>query len=161
MSSSRENLENPGIFVRIRHEGVFEVQWMDGHQLIELAETEAQTDEEELMNHLEKKHVDNYHRVIYDPWGRLEDIAVLRSLTLYEAVHYLGRQAKICAFLRPKAQAVRFLHGLETGEDSTEQHAATVINRYLYRFDEHPMERLSQSGIYRLLEEQLLSITTE
>ena len=161
MSSSRENLENPGIFVRIRYDGTFEVQWMDGHQLIELAETEARTDGEKLTDHLEKKYVDSYHREIYDPWGQLEDIAVLRSLTLHEAVHYLGRQAKICAFLRPKAQAVRFLHGLEMGEDAAERRAATVVGQYLYRFDEHPMERLSRSGIYRLLEEQLLSITTE
>ena len=161
MSSSRENLENPGVFVRICEEGVFEVQWMDGHQLVELAEAEARVDDAPLTHHLEKKHVDSYHREIYDPWGRLEDIAVLRRLTLYEAVHYLGRHAKVCAFLRPKAQAVRFLQGLELGEDPTEHRAATVIGQNLHRFDEHPMEKLSRSGIYRLLEEQLLSITTE
>jgi hypothetical protein len=36
-----------------------------------------------------------------------------------------------------------------------------VIEQYLYRFDESAMEKLSKSGIYRLLEEQLMSITTE
>ena len=161
MSSNRENLANPGIFVRILEEDKFEVRWIDGHQLIELAETESRADDGELTGHLEQKHVDNYHREIYDTWGRLEEIAVLRSLTLHEAVHFLGRLAKVCAFLRPKAQAVRFIHGLEMSEDVTEHRAAAVIGRYLCRFDEQPMERLSQSGIYRLLEEQLLSITTE
>ena len=161
MPSSRENLENPGIFVRTREEGTFEVTWMDGHQLIELAESEARADDEPITNHLEKQHVDNYHREIYDQFGRLEEITVLRRLTLHEAVHYLGRNAAICAFLRPKEQAIRFLRGLEKSKNPTEQRAATVIDQYLYRFDDRPEDKLSQSGIYRLLEEQLLTITTE
>jgi len=161
MSSNRENLENPGIFVRIRSRDEFEVLWLDGHELIRLAETEERSDGDAILEHLEKKHVDNYHREIYDPWGRLEEVAVLRRITLYEAVHYLGRNAKVCAFLRPREQAIRFLRGLERSKDPTEHRAASVLGQYLQRFDDHPMEKLSRSGIYRLLEEQLLSITTE
>ena len=161
MSSNRENLANPGIFVRIHGEGEFEVNWLDGHELIQLAETEERSSDDTIVKHLENRHVDNYHREIYDPWGRLEDVAVLRRLTLHEAVHYLGRHAKICAFLRPKEQAIRFLHGLEKSKDVVEHRAASVICQYLRHFDDRPMEKLSQSGIYRLLEEQLLNITTE
>ncbi len=161
MAPNRENLENPGIFVRILEGEECEVHWLDGHELIELAESEEQSSGELIVNHLESKHVENYRREIYDPWGRLEDVAVLRRLTLHEAVHYLGRNSRICAFLRPKEQAVRFVHGLEKSKDPAEHHAAAMIRKYLQRFDEHPMEKLSQSGIYRLLEEQLLSITTE
>ena len=161
MPTNKENLENPGIFVRVRDEGKFDVHWLDGHELIELAEIEERDSGEPLTDHLEKHHVDNYHREIYDQWGRLEEVAVLRRLTLHEAVHYLGRNAKICAFLRPKEQATRFLHGLEKSENATELKAAVVVDQYLHRFDELPMKKLSQSGIYRLLEEQLLNITTE
>ena len=161
MSSNRENLENPGIFVRIRDGFEFEVLWLDGHELIQLAETEERSDGDAILEYLAKKHVDNYHREIYDPWGRLEDVAVLRSITLHEAVHYLGRHARICAFLRPQEQAIRFLHGLEKSNDPTEHRAAAVLGQNLHRFNDLPTEKLSQSGIYRLLEEQLLSITTE
>ncbi len=161
MSTSRENLDNPGIFVRIRDKEGFEVHWLDGHQLIEMAEEEERSSSDPITNHLERKHVDNYVREIYSPWGQLEDVAVLRRLTLHEAVHYLGREARICAFLRPKEQAIRFLRGLEKSKDPTEHRAASVICQYLNRFDEYPESELTKSGIYRLLEEQLLNITTE
>jgi hypothetical protein len=161
MTTNQENLENPGIFVRIRGADEYEVLWMDGNQLIELATTEERSGGDPITDHLEKKHIDNYSREIYDPLGRLEDVMVLRRLTLRESVHYLGRNVKICAFLRPKEQAARFILGLKKSKDVAEQRAAVVIEQYLYRFDESAMEKLSQSGIYRLLEEQLMSITTE
>ena len=37
MSTNRENLENPGIFVRILDDEAYQVRWADGQSLIETA----------------------------------------------------------------------------------------------------------------------------
>ena len=95
----------------------------------------------------------------YDVWGNKTATLTLRSITLREAVHFLGRNAKICAFLRPKAQALRFINALEKGGSLVELKAATEIKRLLPRFEKIDeilfVERLSD-----YLEEQLLNITS-
>jgi hypothetical protein len=96
---------------------------------------------------------------MYSPWGEFEGVVVLRSLTLYEAVHYLGRNARVCAFLRPKMQAIRFIEGLQKGKDCTEHRVAKEISQYLDRFDEDSGIQTSKSGLYRIMEEQLLNIS--
>jgi hypothetical protein len=156
-----ENPNNPGIFVRIFDEDDYEVNWFNGHEIIELANEEESNGGETITNYLERKHhIDSYIREIYSPWGEFEGVAVLRNLTLYEAVHYLGRNAKICAFLRPKIQAVRFIEGLRKGKGPTEHIVAEEIQQFLCHFDQTPEIQISKSGFYRQLEEQLLNITT-
>ncbi|MDR3199320.1 MAG: hypothetical protein LBU34_15740 [Planctomycetaceae bacterium] len=159
MATQKENLNNPGIFVRIFDDDDYEVRWLNGHEIIEVANGEELGGGERITAYLERKHVDSYVREMYSPWGEFEGVVVLRRLTLYEAVHYLGREARICAFLRPKMQAVRFIEGLQKGKDSTEHQVAEEIKRCLTYFDEDPEIQTSKAGFYRMMEEQLLNIS--
>lgn len=159
MTSHNENHNNPGIFVRIFGPDDFEVMWQDGHGIIEMASNEESATGDPIMGHLEEN-ADSYVREMYSPWGEFEGVAVLRRLTLHESVHYLGRKARLCAFLRPKVQAMRFIQGLEKSKDTTDHKVAAMMRQYLYRFDETLEERMTQSGIYRIMEEQLLNITS-
>ena len=161
MTSNKENHENPGLFVRIFDEDDFEVLWLDGHAIIEMAGNEESLGGEPISEYLERKHVDSFAREMYSPRGEFEGVAVLRRLTLHEAVHYLGRQAKICAFLRPKIQAERFIQGLEKEGRYTENRVADEMRFYLQRFDEEPEVRMTQTSLYRMMESQLLNITTK
>lgn len=159
MTSNYENHDNPGIFVRIFDDRHFEILWMDGHGLIEMANQEEVTSSDSIASYLSEKDIaDGYARDIYSPWGEYEGVAVLRRLTLYESVHYLGRQAKVCAFLRPKIQAERFIIGLEKGKDPVGHEAAKAMRQYLHCFDDYPQQKLSQENLHRMMEEQLLNI---
>lgn len=159
MTSNYENHNNPGIFVRIFDDRRFEVLWMDGNGLIEMANQEEETSNDSITNYLSEKDVaDGYVREIYSPWGEYEGVAVLRRLTLYESVHYLGRHAKVCAFLRPRIQAERFIIGLEKGKDAIGHEAANAMRQYLHYFDEYPLQKVSQENLQRMMEEQLLNI---
>lgn len=159
MKTNCENHDNPGIFVRIFDTEHFEVFWLDGHALIEMAHQEEQDSDDSVSMFLSRKEAaDTYAREMYSPWGEYEGVTVLRQLTLHESVHYLGRHAKVCAFLRPKEQAVRFIHGLELGKNPAGHKAAATMRKYLHRFDDLPQERLSQEALQRMMEEQLLNI---
>ncbi len=160
MTSHNENHDNPGIFVRLFDSNAYEVLWLDGHGVIEMATSEESFTGDRITDYLSQQNVESYARDIYSPWGEFEGVAVLRRLTLHESVHYLGRGARICAFLRPKIQAVRFIQGLEKGTNPIEHQIAAEVRIYLHRFDETETDRTTQSGIFRMLEEQLLSITT-
>jgi hypothetical protein len=159
MTSQKENLSNPGIFVRIFDDDDYEVRWLTGHEIIEMANEEELHGGERITEYLERKHVDSYVREMYSPWGEFEGVVVLRSLTLYEAVHYLGRDARVCAFLRPKMQAIRFIEGLQKGKNCTEHQVAEEILQYLDRFDDDSGIQISKSGLYRIMEDQLLNIS--
>lgn len=161
MTSNKENLGNPGIFVRIFDEDEFEVLWMDGDAIIEMACNEADFDGESITAYMEQRHVDNFAREMYSPHGQFEGVAVLRRLTLHEAVHYLGRNAEVCAFLRPKVQATRFIKGLENSKNLLARQVAAEIGHYLDRFDEEPDVRMTQAALYRMMESQLLNITSK
>ncbi|MDR2440540.1 MAG: hypothetical protein LBE12_14355 [Planctomycetaceae bacterium] len=159
MTTQKENLNNPGIFVRIFDDNDYEIRWLSGHEIIEIANEEELQGGERITAYLERKHVDSYVREMYSPWGEFEGVVVLRSLTLYEAVHYLGRDARICAFLRPKMQALRFIEGLQKGKDCTEHQVAEEIKQHLSYFDDDSEPQISKSGLYRVMEEQLLNIS--
>lgn len=161
MSANRENLENPGIFVRILNDDIFFVTWTDGRGVMELAQTEERCVEDESITGFLRKsaHVDDIERDTYDQWGTYTSTVVLRSITLREAVHYLGRNAKICAFLRPKAQAVRFMNALEKGGSLAEVKVAAEIRALLPRF-EAVDEVILAEKLAEYLEEQLLNITS-
>jgi hypothetical protein len=159
MTSQNENLSNPGILVRIFDDDDYEVRWLNGHEIIEMANEEELHGGERITEYLERKHVDSYVREMYSPWGEFEGVVVLRSLTLYEAVHYLGRNARVCAFLRPKMQAVRFIEGLQKGKGGAEHQVAEEIRQHLSHFEDDSEIQTSKSGLYRIMEEQLLNIS--
>jgi hypothetical protein len=159
MTAQKENLGNPGIFVRVFSTGGYEVLWLDGNGVIETARGEGELSGELITEYLTRNNVDSYVREMYSPRGEFEGTSVIRSLTLHEAVHYLGRRAKVCAFLRPKGQAVKFLEGLRKGKSSLEQKVADEIELLLCRFEDEKLD-ISKSSIYRMMESQLLNITT-
>ncbi|MDR2346045.1 MAG: hypothetical protein LBE18_08260 [Planctomycetaceae bacterium] len=161
MTAQKENHDNPGIFTRVFNADNYEVFWTDGHGIIEMATNEENLTGDSINSYLARCQVDNFMREMYSPWGEFEGITTLRQITLNESVHYLGRNAKICAFLRPKVQALRFVHGLEKQNNTTELEVAAAIRNLLGKFDEHPEENFTKSGLFRLMENQLLNITTQ
>ncbi|MDR3232896.1 MAG: hypothetical protein LBT46_04405 [Planctomycetaceae bacterium] len=160
MTAARENPENPGIFVRMFDGNTFEVLWIDGHSVVEKARSEETSSGKPISHYLEHKHVDNFVREMYSPWGEFEGYASLRQLTLHEAVHYLAHNAKICAFLRPKGQAVQFVQGLYRGKDRYEHQLAAKVEGMIPNFGEAPLAADTRSAVYRILESQLLNLTT-
>ncbi|MDR3183706.1 MAG: hypothetical protein LBT89_12460 [Planctomycetaceae bacterium] len=160
MSATRENPEKPGIFVRMFDGGTYEVFWLDGHSVVEKARNEEVQSGEPISHYLEHKHVDNFVREMYSPWGEFEGYASLRQLTLHESVHYLARKARICAFLRPKGQASRFIQGLLKGKDRNEHKLAAEVERLIPNFGEDPLAAGTKSAVYRIMESQLLNLTT-
>jgi len=160
MSTNRENLENPGIFVRILDDEKYQVRWADGQSLIETAYQEESHREDSIADFLQSTgEAYDFEQDDYDEWGTKTATLTLRSITLREAVHFLGRDAKICAFLRPKAQALRFMNALEKGGSLVELRVATEIKRFLPRF-ERVDELLLAERLSDYLEEQLLNITS-
>ncbi|MDR2171362.1 MAG: hypothetical protein LBP59_14565 [Planctomycetaceae bacterium] len=161
MTAQKENHDNPGIFVRVFSPENYEVFWTDGHGIIAMATNEETLTGDSINCYLERCQVDNFSRDMYSPLGEFEGIINLRQITLNESVHYLGRNAKICAFLRPKVQALRFVHGLEKQNSIIELEVAAAIRGLLEKFDEHPEDNYTKSGLFRLMENQLLNITTK
>ena len=137
MEPIKEDLDNPGILVRIFGSSDFEVLWLDGHEIIEMANTEKHLSGEFVSHVLSKKGNDNSNiRNIYTPWGECKGTITVQFSTLYESVNFLGRRAGFCVFLRPKAQAIRLLEMLNKSKDSTEQLIAIDLERQIGRFDE-------------------------
>jgi hypothetical protein len=162
MTAHTENLDNPGIFVRIFKSKNYEVFWTDGHEIIAMATNEEALTGDLIKDYLEKCQIDNFTREMYSPLGEFEGVKTLRQITLNESVHYLGRNtiAIDCAFLRPKVMALRYVHGLEKRNDTNELEVAAAIRNLIGRFDELPEENLTKSGLFRLMENQLLNIIT-
>jgi hypothetical protein len=135
MAATEENLDCAGIFVRLFAEHDYEILWLNGHEIIEMANNEEQLTGERIMHFLVKnKEDDTSLRDVYSPWGEREGSAVIRRLTLHEAVHFLGRRAKFSMFLHPKSQAVRFVEKLNEGHELSEHHLADDIKRLIWRF---------------------------
>ncbi|MDR1480392.1 MAG: hypothetical protein LBJ00_15760 [Planctomycetaceae bacterium] len=160
MTAQKENHDNPGIFVRFFGLDNYEVFWTDGHGVIEMATNEESLTGDSINDYLEGCQVDNFTREMYSPWGEFEGITTLRQITLNESVHYLGRSAKICAFLRPKVQALRFVYGLEKRNNSCELELAAEVRGHITKFDQLPDNNFTKSGLFRMMESQLLNITT-
>ena len=159
MAANRDNLENPGIFVRIFDEE-YQVRWVDGQGLVEAAYQEEIHGEDSIADFLRgSTKTFDFEQDDYDEWGNKTATLTLRSITLREAVHFLGRNAKICAFLRPKAQALRFINALQKGGTLVELRAAVEIKRLLTRFEKMD-EILFAERFSDYLEERLFNITS-
>ena len=160
MTTNRENLDNPGIFVQIIDDKTYLVRWTDGRGLIEMAYQEEMICEDTIAGFL-RRNAEAYdiEQDDYDEWGTKTTTLTLRSITLREAVHFLGRESKICAFLRPKPQAMRFMNAMEKGGSLVELKAAAEIRRLLPAFEKCD-EVLFAERLSDYLEEQLLNITS-
>lgn len=160
MSTNRENLDNPGIFVRILSDEMYEILWQDGHGLIEMAYKEERYSDNSIASFLRQNaEVHDIEQDDYDEWGTKTSTLTLRSITLRESVHFLGRNARVCAFLRPKPQAIRFMNALEKGGSLVELRAASEIKKLLYLFDQKD-EILIAERLSDYLENQLFNITS-
>lgn len=137
MSANSENLMNPGIFVRAMDDGISEVLWLDGHGVIEKAFEEEESYEWTIPYFLKSVGHHDFDQDIYDEWGVHQSTVTLRNITLRESVAFLGRDAKICVFLRPKEQAIRFVRLLREGGVYSEQGIADQISKQLVQFDIH------------------------
>ncbi|MGL6195973.1 MAG: hypothetical protein ACRC2T_14250 [Thermoguttaceae bacterium] len=158
---SRENLESYGIFVRIANDEEYMVRWTNGYGVIELAhDEERRSQSESISRFLERKTgVHNLVQEDYDEWGNVQASVTLRQITLREAVHYLGHNVAVCAFLRPKAQAERFIRALQKGGSDIELRVAAEINEKLVRFEVSD-ETLFAEKLAEYLEAQLFNITS-
>ena len=159
--SNSENYDRLGIFARLFGNGTFEVLWLDGYSVIEMAASEEYFTGDSIPDYLSRQNIESYARDLFSPWGELEGMPLLRRLSLSEAIHYLGRSARVCAFLSSKTNSLRFIDALDRDGGLVEQQMAEEVRYYLDRFDE--IESLTLPTVSHpaeAAEEQLLNITT-
>jgi len=120
-----------GIYVRIGYPHS-EVLWMNGHRVIDKAHQEAsQTGDSIAETLLIDDHAINLQNLMFDEHGKFMGRKVLRSITVKEAIQYLGRHLQICKFLTTQEEARRFVKLLEEGADAEECKAARDIRRLI------------------------------
>jgi len=122
-----ESKSESGIYVRIGYPRS-EVLWLDGRQVIDMAYQESSCTGDSISEFLlTKNSVINLSKPIYDEYGVYHGGVELRSITVKEAVRYLGRFLQICRFLTSREEAVQFVKLLEEGDDLEELKAAKEI----------------------------------
>jgi hypothetical protein len=123
----RELKNNYGIYVRIGYPRS-EVQWLDGYQVIDLAYQEAAKTGDSISEVLlTKNNVINLSNPLYDEYGVYHGGVELRSITVKEAIRFLGRFLQICRFLTNREEASRFVKLLEEGNDAEEIKTAKEV----------------------------------
>ncbi|MDR1384406.1 MAG: hypothetical protein LBJ67_11290 [Planctomycetaceae bacterium] len=116
-----------GIYVRIGFP-CSEVQWLDGYQVIDLAYQEAAETGDSISEILlTRNNVTNLSNPLYNEYGVYLGGVELRSITVKEAVRFLGRFLQICHFLTNREEALRFVKLLEEGNDTEEINAAKEV----------------------------------
>lgn len=119
--------DHKGIYVRIGHPHS-EVLWLGGHQVIDKAYQEAAQMGDSIPEVLlTNNHVINLSNLMYDEYGVFMGRKILRSITVNEAIRFLGRHLQICRFLTTQEEATRFVKLLEDGDDSIELRIAKEI----------------------------------
>ncbi len=119
--------DRKGIYVRIGYPDS-EVSWVDGHQVIDKAYQDAAATGDSIAEILlTRNHVINLHNLMFDEYGVFLGRKVLRSITVMEAVRFLGRYLQICRFLITQEEAIRFAKLLEEGIDPGEHLVAREI----------------------------------
>jgi len=68
---------------------------------------------------------------MFDEHGKFMGRKVLRSITVKEAIQFLGRHLQICRFLTTQEEARRFVKLLEEGADREELKAAREIRKLI------------------------------
>ncbi|MDR1493444.1 MAG: hypothetical protein LBT05_12085 [Planctomycetaceae bacterium] len=118
---------NYGIYVRIGFPRS-EVQWLNGYQVIDLAYQEAEKNGDSISEILlTKNNVINLSNPLYDEYGVYLGGVELRSITVKEAMRFLGRFLQICRFLTNREEALQFVKLLEEGNDAEEIKAAKDV----------------------------------
>jgi len=131
-----------GIYVRIGYPDC-DVKWLDGHGVIALAYEEERRTGDTISDHLlEESNVINLHRQMYDEYGVYLGRKEIRSITVLEAVRYLGRFLRICRFLTLKEEAERFVKLLETGGDKEELRTARMVRALIPRLPSRVSHKL-------------------
>ncbi|MDR1958522.1 MAG: hypothetical protein LBQ54_05710 [Planctomycetaceae bacterium] len=116
-----------GIFVRIGHPNS-EVLWLTGGEVIDRAYQEALMSGDSIPDVLlTRNNVINLQNLMYDEYGVYLGSKDLRSITVKEAVRFLGRFLQICRFLTSQEEALRFVKLLEEGDDREEKRIAKEI----------------------------------
>lgn len=119
--------DHKGIYVRIGHPHS-EVFWLGGHQIIDKAYQEAaQTGDSISEALLTNYHVINLSNLMFDEYGVYMGRKILRSITVHEAIRFLGRHLQICRFLTIQEEAERFAKLLEEGDDPIELRVAREV----------------------------------
>ncbi|MCL2349169.1 MAG: hypothetical protein FWC50_13025 [Planctomycetaceae bacterium] len=123
----QETEKSKGIYVRIGYPES-EVLWLDGHQVVERAYQESFATGDSVSDVLLiRNQVFNLHQYMYNEYGVYQGDKDIRSITLQEAIRFLGRFLQICRFLTTQEEAARFVRLLEEGGDSVERRAAKEI----------------------------------
>jgi hypothetical protein len=126
-----ENKDRKGIYVRIGYPHS-EVLLLEGHNVIDKAYQEAaQTGDSIAEVLLIDDCVINLHNLMFDEHGVFMGRKVLRSITVKEAIQYLGRHLLICRFLTTQEEAGQFIKLLEEGVDAEENRVAGEIHRLI------------------------------
>ena len=116
-----------GIYVRIGYPHS-EVLWLGGHQVIDKAYQEAARTGDSISEILlTRNHVINLSNLMFDEYGVFMGRKVLRSITVNEAVRFLGRYLQICRFLTTQEEAMHFVKLLEEENDPIELRVAKEI----------------------------------
>jgi len=120
-----------GIYVRIGYP-YSEVLLLEGQRVIDKAHHEAsQTGDSIAETLLTNNHAITLQNLMFDEHGMFMGRKVLRSITVKEAIQYLGRHLRICKFLTTQEEARYFVKLLEEGADAEEHKAACEIRRLI------------------------------
>ena len=120
-----------GIYVRIGYP-YSEVLLLEGQRVIDKAHQEAaQTGDSIAETLLMDDHAINLQNLMFDEHGKFMGRKVLRSITVKEAIQYLGCHLQICKFLTTQEEAWRFVKLLEEGADAEECKVARDIRRMI------------------------------
>lgn len=123
--------QTQGIYVWIGYPEC-RVLWLTGQQVIQTAYEEQRRSGDIISEILlTKNSVINLHNEMYNEYGVYLGKLDVRSITVGEAVRYLGRYLHITRFLTFKEEAERFVKLLEQGYDSVEMKAARMIRTLL------------------------------
>ena len=126
-----ETKNRKGIYVRIGYP-YSEVLLLEGQRVIDKAHQEAsQTGDSIAETLLTNDHAITLQNLMFDEHGMFMGRKVLRSITVKEAVQYLGRHLQVCKFLTTQEEAGRFVKLLEEGTDAEEHKVAREIRRLI------------------------------
>lgn len=139
--------QTQGIYVWIGYPEC-RVLWLTGQQVIQMA-YEEQNRSGDIISEilLTKNSVINLHNEMYNEYGVYLGKRDVRSITVTEAIRYLGRYLNITRFLTFQEEAERFVKLLEQGFDHVELKAAQLVKTLLPNLP-HRVHHLATNDSY-------------
>ena len=139
--------QTQGIYVWIGYPEC-RVHWLTGQQVIRMAYEEQRCSGDIISEILLTKNaVTNLHNEMYDEYGVYLGKLDVRSITVNEAIRYLGRHLHITRFLTFKEEAERFVKLLDQGLDHVERKAAEMIRTLLPNLP-HRVHHLAENSAF-------------